>query len=201
MKHLDFLGKRVLVTGGSRGIGKEIAIRFAQEGANLVLVARDKDQLRKTAGQISSEFGVDVQSVAQDLTEDDAPSRIFDKVTADIGEIFALANNAGASRFGSFVKMKPEIDLSLIKLNVIAPEFLTKLFLPQMIERRDGGILFTSSTAAFFPGPKLAVYHATKAFVQSFAESLYEKCNHMVWRLPCCAQDSSTPICYKGPRA
>ena len=175
MKQMDFEGKNVLVTGGSRGIGKELAVRFAQEGANLVLVARDKDRLDATAGEIASEFGVTVTTIVEDLVDESAPRRVFKKVTDEVGEIFALANNAGASRFGFFLNFDTNTDLKLIRLNVIAPELLAKFFLPQMVERGDGGILFTSSTAAFFPGPKMAVYHATKAFVQSFAEALHRE--------------------------
>ena len=175
MKKMDFEGKNVLITGGSRGIGKELAVRFAKEGANLVLVARDKERLRETAEEVASDFGVTVKTIAEDLTDEGAPKKIFEKVTKEVGEIFALANNAGMSRFGMFLKFEPDTDLKLIRLNVIAPDLLAKYFLPQMVERGDGGILFTSSTAAFFPGPKMAVYHATKAFVQSFAEALYRE--------------------------
>lgn len=175
MKRMDFKGKNVLVTGGSRGIGKELARCFAAEGANLVLVARDGERLAETQGEISREYGVEITNIVEDLVDEEAPKRIFEKVTKEVGEIYVLANNAGASRFGFFLKFEPDTDLKLIRLNIIAPELLTKMFLPQMVKRGDGGILFTSSTAAFFPGPKMAVYHATKAFVQSFAEALYRE--------------------------
>jgi len=162
----------VLVTGASEGIGYELAKCFARRGHPLVLVARNEDKLKRFAAEISSAHGVHVRYITQDLSAPDAAAKVRDKV-AELGlAIDILINNAGVGTFGLFAEADIERDLRMMRLNMMSVTALTKLFLPDMLKRRRGGILNVASTAAFQPGPLMAVYYATKAYVLSFSEAL-----------------------------
>jgi uncharacterized protein len=162
----------VLITGSSSGIGQHLAREFARHGHPLVLVAPDASELREIAVSLEQEFGVRAWPVAQDLTEENAAQAVFDAVTAKDIQVDILANNAGLGQRGKFWENPPERDIAMIRLNVEAVVRLTRLFLPPMLARQRGRILNTASVAGFEPGPLLAVYHATKAFVLSLSESL-----------------------------
>ena len=161
-----------LVTGASEGIGLALAKCFAREGHDLVLVARDEDKLRRASEEISSTYAVRVVRFAQDLSGPEAAQRVFDEVQRQKIAIDFLVNNAGAGSFGLFSEMALERQLRMMQLNMVAVTALTRLFLPEMLKRRRGGILNVASTAAFQPGPLMAVYYATKAYVLSFSEAL-----------------------------
>lgn len=162
-----------LITGASSGIGLHLAREFAQHRHSLVLVAPVELELRKVANELMSAHGIDVRVIAKDLEQEIAAEEI--QREADQGDgasIDILVNNAGHGQRGKFSEIPIEDDISMLRLNVEAVLRLTKVFLPEMVRRGRGKILNTASVAGFEPGPLLAVYHATKAFVLSFSESL-----------------------------
>jgi short-subunit dehydrogenase len=161
-----------LITGASGGIGYELAKLFAGDHYNLVLVARSGDRLNHVAGELRKQFAVTVNTMALDLAADQAVTLLFDRLKAEGLTVDVLVNNAGFGVFGDFAEMAEQEILGQIQLNVTALTQLTRLFLPAMIARRQGKIMNVASTAAFQPGPLMAVYYATKAYVLSFSEAL-----------------------------
>lgn len=165
----------VLITGASTGIGRELAQLFAADGADLVLVARHEDRLNAVADGLRVEHNGTVQVAPFDLSDPLAPGLLASFVAKHDLMVDVLVNNAGFGAVGEFLKLPLDRQLDMIQVNVTALVHLTGLFLPGMIERRRGGVLNISSTAAFQAGPNMAVYYATKAFVQSFSEALFEE--------------------------
>src|SRR5712691_5324578 len=164
--------KTALITGASFGIGMEFARIFARKGYNLVLVARSADKLRQLASELEKAHGTRSLILAVDLTEPGAPAYVLDQTTrADI-QVDVLVNNAGFGQYGLFAENDLEDCLRQIQLNVTTLTHLTHLYLPAMIARKSGGILNVASTAAFQPGPLMAVYFATKAYVLHFSEAI-----------------------------
>jgi uncharacterized protein len=161
-----------LITGASGGIGYELAKLFARDLYNLVLVARSRDKLNQVAGELREQFGVIVKTVALDLAASPAATILFEHLKGEGLAVDVLVNNAGFGVFGKFAEMAEEEVLGQVQLNVTALTHLTRLFLPEMIARRTGKIMNVASTAAFQPGPLMAVYYATKAYVLSFSEGL-----------------------------
>ena len=174
--------KTALITGASFGIGMEFARIFAREGYNLVLVARNADKLRQVASELEKAHGTRSLILAADLTEPGASAYVFDQTKrADI-QVDVLVNNAGFGQYGMFAENDLEECLRQIQLNVTTLTHLTRLYLPAMLERakterKSGGILNVASTAAFQPGPLMAVYFATKAYVLHFSEALANELN------------------------
>lgn len=162
----------VLVTGATSGIGRELAREFAKHGHSLVIVAPVEAEALTVARQIGAEFSVPVRAIARDLRRAGAASDIFAELTAAGIRIDILCNNAGIGQRGKFWEIPLDRDVAMIRLNVEAVIRMTKRFLPPMLRRGQGRILNTASIAAFSPGPMLAVYHATKAFVLSWSEAL-----------------------------
>jgi uncharacterized protein len=165
----------VLITGASSGIGLELSRLFAADRSNLVLVARSKDKLDQLADELRRAHGVEVHVLPKDLADPAAPKAIFDELGANGIQVDTLVNNAGFGASGPFVDILLQRQLEMIQVNVTALTQLTRLFLPSMIERKRGGVLNVGSTASFQPGPMMAVYCATKAFVLSFTEALVEE--------------------------
>jgi uncharacterized protein len=164
-----------LVTGGSGGIGLELAKVLARHHFDVVLVARKRDTLEAAAGQLEGKFGITAHVFASDLTGRDAPQTIFDFLRNENIAIDALVNNAGFGLGGEFVETDVKRELDMIQVNIAALTHLTKLFVPAMVKRQSGRVLNVASTAAFQPGPLMAVYYATKAYVLSFSEALAEE--------------------------
>src|SRR3954471_20384740 len=164
--------ERVLVTGASSGIGLELAREFAKHNHPLVLTARVASELRDIARDFETSYGVSVRIIAQDLEKPGAHQAIFEAVEGAGERIDILVNNAGLGQRGEFWKYPIEQDQKIIRVNIETVIHLTKLFLPPMLKRSHGRILNLASIAAFEPGPLLAVYHASKAFVLSFSEAL-----------------------------
>ena len=164
--------KTALITGASFGIGLELARIFAREGHNLVLVARSADKLRQLASELEKAHGTRSLILATDLTEPGAAAYVLDQTTRANIRVDVLVNNAGFGQYGFFVDNDLEECLRQIQLNVTTLTHLTRLYLPGMIERKEGRILNVASTAAFQPGPLMAVYFATKAYVLHFSEGL-----------------------------
>ncbi|MEN8144738.1 MAG: SDR family oxidoreductase [Gemmatimonadota bacterium] len=164
-----------LVTGASGGIGFELSRLLASEGFGLILVARSGETLGAVASQLGEDYGVPAVPVALDLTRPEAPDELADQVGRYGAEIDVLVNNAGFGIHGSFSDTGLGVELEMLQLNVVTLTHLTKLLLPGMLARGSGRILNVASTAAFQPGPRMAVYFATKAYVLSLSEALAEE--------------------------
>ncbi len=162
----------VLITGASGGIGYELAKLFAHDHRNLVLVARSGDKLAEVAAGLQKKYGIAIKTVALDLAEPAAPKFLFDQLQREKIAVDILVNNAGFGAFGDFAQMPEAEILGQIQLNITALTHLTRLFLPLMLAAHKGRIMNVASTAAFQPGPLMAVYYATKAYVLSFSEAL-----------------------------
>lgn len=167
-----------LVTGASSGIGYELARVLAREGHDLALVARSADQLERIAADLRDDFGVRVLVAAADLSDPGAPDRIVDRLSDEDFPVQVLVNNAGFGALGRFERSDTGSVLDMIAVNVSALTHLTRLYAEVMVERGEGRIMNVASTAAFQPGPYMAVYFATKAFVLSFSEALAEELRH-----------------------
>jgi short-subunit dehydrogenase len=161
----------VLITGASGGIGCELAKLFARDHHNLVLVARSADKLAQVAAELQA-HGVTVKTISLDLAEPPAPKFLFDQLQREGIAVDILINNAGFGAYGEFAAMPEAEILGQIELNITALTRLTRLFLPPMISRHSGRMMNVASTAGFQPGPLLAVYYATKAYVISFSEAI-----------------------------
>jgi short-subunit dehydrogenase len=162
----------VLITGASSGIGLELAKCFAADGCRLMLVARTQAALEKLASDLRREHHVEAVVLPGDLSLPETPPRIFKELSAQKIAVDVLVNNAGFGAIGPFDELPLERQLEMLQVNITALTALTGLFLPGMIGRRRGGILNVASLAGFVPGPGMAVYYATKAFVLSFTEAL-----------------------------
>ena len=160
-----------LITGASGGIGYELAKLFSRDHHNLVLVARSADKLGQVAGEMQA-LVLSVKAVSLDLGEPPAPSFLFDQLKREGIAVDILINNAGFGALGKFAEMPDDQIFGQINLNITALTQLTKLFLPPMLARQSGRIMNVASTAGFQPGPLMAVYYATKAYVISFSEAI-----------------------------
>jgi short-subunit dehydrogenase len=161
-----------LVTGGSSGIGRELASLLARDGHDLVLVARDEARLAEAATELKTQHGVSCVTMPVDLAEPDAVDGLLRRLQTEGVTVEVLVNNAGFGLLGRFADNDWSRELAMLRVNVLALTELTKRLLPGMLERRRGRILNVASTAGFQPGPVMAVYYATKAYVLSFGEAL-----------------------------
>lgn len=163
--------KTALITGASSGIGEALAENFAKDGYNLVLAARGVVKMQVIAEELQQRYKIEVTVIAADLETNDGATRLHADIKSRGITISALANNAGYGTFGEFKDSALAPELAMMQLNMNTVVVLTKLFMPDLIATR-GKILNTASTAAFQPGPYMAVYYATKAFVLSFSEAI-----------------------------
>jgi len=164
------LNKVALVTGASAGLGVEFARQLSRRGYRLVLAARRKDRLEELAKDLGN-----TRAVAIDLSKANATAKLMADIEANGETIDLLVNNAGFGLIGRFAQLDAKRERQMIDLNVGALTDLCRAAAPAMIERKSGGILNVASTAAFQPGPRMAVYYATKAFVLSLSEALHEE--------------------------
>jgi uncharacterized protein len=165
----------VLVTGSTVGIGLALSRVFAAGGSNLILVARNREKLDQVAQELRHAHKIDVAVIPMDLAAPGSAQALFDEVAARGKVVDVLVNNAGMGVYGPFAESAWQQDGALLQLNVFNLTHLTRLFVPGMIERRRGGILNVASTAAFQPGPLMALYYASKAYVLSFSEALHDE--------------------------
>jgi hypothetical protein len=163
--------KTALITGASSGIGKALAHQFAQDGYQLVLAARSVAKMQALADALQKQFKVVVTVIGADLETNGGAARLHADIQARGIVLSALVNNAGYGAFGEFKDSELRSELAMMQLNMNTVVVLTKLFLPDLLATR-GKILNTASTAAFQPGPYMAVYYATKSFVLSFSEAI-----------------------------
>ena len=164
-----------LITGASTGIGKEFAKIHAENGGNLVIVARNESKLNDLKSELEEQYNINVVVIAKDLSEVKSTQEIYDQVKKLGIEIDILINNAGFGGLGKFNERPLENDLSMINLNIVALTSLTSLFLDDFLKRNSGRILNVSSTASLMAGPLQAVYFATKAYVTSFSNAIAEE--------------------------
>jgi short-subunit dehydrogenase len=165
---------RALVTGASAGIGRALAAILAREGHDLVLVARREPELSALAVELKETYGADSQVVTADLARPDAAKAIVDELGPD-AVVDVLVNNAGFGGHGAFYERDRDAELRMLAVNVTALTDLTRLVLPGMVKRGRGRVLNVASTAAFQPGPFMAVYYASKAYVLSFSQAIAEE--------------------------
>jgi uncharacterized protein len=168
-------GQTVLVTGASAGIGIDLAECFARDGYNLVLAARTESALRLVADRLASAYGITATAIAADLGLIGGGRRLADEVASKGLSVDVLVNNAGYGHAGAFNGSDAAVQLGMIDLNDRALVELTHIYWPAMLAHRRGGVLNVASTAAFQPGPLMAIYYASKAFVLSFSEALWEE--------------------------
>jgi short-subunit dehydrogenase len=162
--------RTALITGASSGIGLDLARLFAADKWDLALVARSEGRLKELAAELQSAHGIRARVVVADLANAGAADEVMQRLEGV--EIEAVVNNAGFGTAGEFVKTDLGAQLEMIQVNIAALTHLTRLVLPAMVARRRGAILNVASTAAFQPGPLMAVYYATKAYVLSFSEAI-----------------------------
>lgn len=165
-----------LITGGSSGIGFELAKIFARDGYHLVLIASNQERLSAAKAELESVYPqISIRIIAKDLSKLESAKEIFNLLELEKKKVDVLVNNAGFGDYGSFAETDLNNEIKMIEVNITAVVQLTKFFLKDMIARRKGKILNTASIAGIMPGPYMAVYHASKAFVLSFTEAISEE--------------------------
>jgi uncharacterized protein len=193
--------KTAIITGASSGIGLELARIFARENHNLVLVARSADKQRQLASELEKAHGARSLILAADLSEPGAPAYVLDQTTRAGITVDVLVNNAGFGQSGRFAENDLEECLRQIQLNVTSLTHLTRLYLPEMIGRGGGKILNVASTAAFQPGPLMAVYYATKAYVLHFSEAIANELKESGVTVTCLCPGPTATDFHKRARA
>lgn len=163
------------MTGASSGFGVEFARRFAARGDDLVLVARRREPMEELAAELHSAHGVTAHVVPLDLAQATAPARLLAEVTERDLDVHVLVNNAGFGTYGPFAGEDPDRIAAEVAVNVTAVTLLSRLFLPTLLRADDGVLLNVASTASYQPGPNLAVYAATKAYVRSLTEAIWQE--------------------------
>jgi short-subunit dehydrogenase len=162
----------VLITGASEGLGREFAKLFARENYPLILTARNRERLNQIAGELTSSHGANVKTFAKDLSLPSGADELKAEIDRHGLEVETLINNAGSGVHGFFHETDWKTTEAMLTLNILALTRLTRLFLPPMISKGRGKILNVASTAAFQPGPLMACYFASKAYVLSLTEAL-----------------------------
>jgi len=160
-----------LITGASRGIGWELACRFAENGHNLILTARNREKLEELSGRLIEKHNIDAVCFRSDFSNRESIKTLFEKIKTNY-EVDILVNNAGVGLTGYFHEADIDQVLSMIQLNISSLTELTHLCANEMIKRGTGKIVNVASMGAFFPGPMMAVYYATKAYILSFSLAL-----------------------------
>lgn len=167
--------KWTLITGASSGIGEAFAHDLAAKGSHLILVARSEDKLIALAEELQKKHRIQAEVIVADLSQENSPSRLYQQCMERGLNVDILINNAGFATYGLFEQLSGSRQHEEVMLNVLAVVDLTHLFLPGMLKRKSGVIINVASTAAFQPLPNMAVYGATKAFVLSFTQALWEE--------------------------
>ena len=168
-------GQCALVTGASMGIGVDLAECFARDGYNLVLAARSAGALKEVSDRLATKHNVQTVPIVADLAVFGSGEKLASEIAARGLAVDALVNNAGYGVAGAFSGPDRASQLGMIDLNIRALVELTHIYWPRMLANKRGGVLNVASTAAFQPGPLMAVYYASKAFVLSFSEALWKE--------------------------
>ncbi|SCY53180.1 hypothetical protein SAMN02927916_2446 [Flavobacterium anhuiense] len=170
--------KTALITGASSGIGEAFAYELAKQGANLILTARSKDKLDLLAKKIAAAYHVKVNVFEGDLLKKETPQQLYDNIKQAGLSIDLLVNNAGFGKWTNFLDQTMEEYEDMVEININALVKLSYLVLPDMIKKKDCGIINVASTGALQPCPYVAAYCASKSFVLNFSEALYGEYNH-----------------------
>jgi short-subunit dehydrogenase len=165
-------GRRALVTGGSSGIGADIARELADRGADVLLVARREERLREVSEELTDEYGVESDWISMDLANRDAPDELYEETDERGHRIDVLVNNAGFGVYGGFMDSNWDRQEAMLELNLMTPIRLTKLFARDMVDRGWGRILQVSSFGAFQPTPNYGLYSATKSALLDWGEAV-----------------------------
>lgn len=173
------------MTGASGGIGVDLAECYARDGYDLILTARSEDALKSVATRLSNAFGVKAAAIANDLGATSGGKKLADEIARRGLTVDVLVNNAGFGHAGALTTAPLATSLGMIDLNVRALVELTHIYWDEMLKRGRGGVLNVASTAAFQPGPLMAIYYASKAFVLSFSEALWEEARGTRVRVSC----------------
>ena len=171
------MAKLALIIGASSGLGKEYARYHASKGGDAIIVARSEDKLNELKEELEKQYGVNVHIIVQDLGLYDAAETVYNQVNEMGLTVDYLINNAGLGGQGAFAERTMEEDMNLINVDIVTLTKMTKLFLKDMLRRKDGKILNVASTAALLPGPYQATYYAAKAYVLRMDEAIYEEIN------------------------
>ena len=175
-----------LITGASAGIGRHLAAQFARHGFDVILAARREGALQTLAAEITAAGGR-ARVIPADLERADGAALLYDHLQQTGVGVDVLVNNAGFGLQGPFAELPLERQVAMIQLNVTSLTSLTRLMLPSMLARNRGGVLNVASTAAFQPGPLMAVYYASKAFVLSLTEAVAEEVAGTALKVSCLA--------------
>lgn len=167
--------KWTLITGASSGIGEAFANEYASRGSDLILVARSEDKLIALGEKLNKKYGIQAQVIVSDLAQNGSAAELYQQCNQRGLNVECLINNAGFATYGLFEQLSGSRQHDEVMLNVTAVVDLTYLFLPDMLKAKSGTVINVASTAAFQPLPNMAVYGATKAFVLSFTEALWEE--------------------------
>ncbi|MHA3104811.1 SDR family NAD(P)-dependent oxidoreductase [Acinetobacter sp. ANC 3791] len=195
MSHVleKFKNKTALITGASSGIGQGFAEYLAKQGIHLIIVARSTEKLQHLAEQLQQRYSIQVDCISLDLAKLDAASQLFEKITQQGLGVDILINNAGFGKWTKFLEQSLQSYQEMTLLNMLTVTQLTQLFLPKMLQEKQGIILNVASTAAFQPLPYIAVYGATKSYVLNFTEALAgEYRNSGVQLLALCPGNTTT---------
>lgn len=168
-------GQTALVTGASYGIGLDLAECFAKDGYNLILTARSADALKQAADKLAAQYKITATPIALDLGAHGGGTKLAQEIAAKGLNVDVLVNNAGYGIAGAMDGSKADEQLGMVDLNVRALLELTQIYWPSMLKNKRGGVLNVASTAAFQPGPLMATYYASKAFVLSLSEALWKE--------------------------
>lgn len=168
-----YKGMTCVITGASSGIGEVFARSLAERGSRLVLIARSQDKLLKLSEELRSKYGVPVEILGLDLSKPDAAKRVFEFTSSRGLQVDILVNNAGFGRQDAFELCNPAECDEMLQVNISAVVALARLFIPGMLQRKKGGVINVSSTAAFQPLPYFALYAASKSFILNFSEALW----------------------------
>ena len=164
--------KYTLITGATSGLGLDLARIYAAKAENLILVARREEIMKKLAEELAERYQIRVKTFAGDLSRPETARKLVQWTREKGYEVDTLINNAGFGSYGEFHKSDLKKEWEMLQLNVMTLMYLTRAFLPGMVFRGRGGILNVASVAAFAPGPRMANYYASKAYVLSFTQAL-----------------------------
>src|SRR5689334_1903727 len=178
-------GQTALVTGASAGIGIDLAECFAKDGYDVILAARTESALQEVADRLARTYGVKAVPIAVDLQAIGGGAKLAAEIERRGLSVDVLVNNAGYGYAGAFNGSDRETQLGMIDLNVRSLVELTHIYWPSMLANRRGGVLNVASTAAFQPGPQMAIYYASKAFVLSFSEALWQEARGTQLKVSC----------------
>jgi short-subunit dehydrogenase len=185
-------GQTALVTGASMGIGVDLAECFAKDGYDLILAARSEAALKEVAARLADKYKVTATPIVADLGAIGGGARLAGEIKARGLSVDVLVNNAGYGTAGAFNGSDEANQLGMIDLNVRALVELTHIYWPRMLANKRGGVLNVASAAAFQPGPLMAIYYATKAFVLSFSEALWKEAEGTGVHVSCLCPGATT---------